>query len=211
MFTGLVQEIGVVEEAVRQEAGTQLTVRATQTAVELVPGDSVAVSGVCQTVVTREGDRFVMMAIPETLRRTTFGSLQAGSKVNLELPLRVGDRLGGHWVTGHVDAKGTVVETRNVEGDRAFRISLPKDLAAYVVEKGSIAIDGCSMTVGRVHDHPAEGTSFWVHVIPETWERTLFGGYAVGSEVNLEVDVLGKYLLRARALGWTGNESGDAE
>jgi riboflavin synthase len=209
VFTGLVEEIGTVERVRTEDAGTEVTIRGTSKAPELSPGDSVAVSGVCQTVVKREGDSFVVFAIPETLRRTTFGSYTEGSRTNLELPLRVGDRLGGHWVTGHVDARGRIEETRDEDGDRAFRISLPRELAAYVVEKGSIAIDGCSMTVGKVLDHPEGGTSFWVHVIPETWARTLFGGYARGDEVNLEVDVLGKYLLRARALGWDPSGSGE--
>lgn len=205
----MVEEIGVVERVDRVDAGTELTIRAAGIASELSPGDSVAVSGVCQTVVTRQGDSFAMMAIPETLRRTTLGSYEVGSRANLELPLRVGDRLGGHWVTGHVDARGRVEETRDEDGDRAFRISLPRDLAAYVVEKGSISIDGCSMTVGKIVDDPGAGTSFWVHVIPETWSRTLFGTYGRGQEVNLEVDVLGKYLLRARALGWDPSGSGE--
>ena len=207
----MVEEIGIVERVRSDEAGTELTIRGAHTARELSPGDSVAVSGVCQTVVKREGDSFVVLAIPETLRRTTFGTYTEGSRTNLELPLRVGDRLGGHWVAGHVDARGRIEETRDEDGDRAFRISLPQEFAVYVVEKGSIAIDGCSMTVGKVVDDPGAGTSFWVHVIPETWARTLFGSYARGDEVNLEVDVLGKYLLRARALGWDPDGSGETE
>lgn len=205
MFTGLVQEKGEVVTLTTSEAGAELTIRAPGVAAQLAPGASVAVNGVCQTVVSCTGTAFAVTAIPETLRRTTLGSLVAGSLVNLELPLRVGDRLGGHWVSGHVDARGRVVAEHHESGDRAFRIALPAELAVFVVEKGSIAIDGCSMTVGKVLDEPDRGTSFWVHVIPETWERTLFGIYAPGTEVNLEVDVLGKYLLRARALGWSGD------
>jgi riboflavin synthase len=142
---------------------------------------------------------FEVIAIPETLARTTFSDLRPGSRVNLERPLRVGDRLGGHWVQGHVDATGSIEEVRTDGGDRAYAIAAPASLARYLVEKGSIAVDGVSLTIGTVHDTPG-GARFWVHIIPETLRRTTFGAYRVGDRVNLEVDILAKYILRAREL-----------
>ena len=198
MFTGLVEELGAVESIEPIAEGIRLRVSAKQAAAGLEPGDSIAISGVCQTVVRVLGETgFEVIAIGETLRRTNFELLRAGAAVNLERPLRMGDRLGGHWVQGHVDGVGRVSEIRAQGNDHAVEITVARELSRFIVEKGSIAIDGVSMTVGRVADE-AEQTRFWVYVIPETLERTLFGRYAAGWTVNLEVDILAKYILRAQ-------------
>jgi len=216
MFTGLVEELGVVVERTSEDSGVRFRLRGMKCSSDLSPGDSIAVSGVCQTVILRDDSEFEIMAIPETLSRTTFGSLEKGSRVNLERPLRMGDRLGGHWVSGHVDARGLIVEYREVDGGRSYQVRTDQSYGMLLVEKGSITIDGVSMTVGRVDDLAAvaggsderESTLFWVHVIPETWERTLFGSYAIGHEVNLEFDLLGKYILRAQDLGSARERNG---
>jgi riboflavin synthase len=200
MFTGLVEEMGRVESVSPVPEGVCLRVAAPHAAEDLEAGGSIAVSGVCQTVIAagphQEGRWFEMIAIPETLARTTFGTLEPGSQVNLERPLRIGDRLGGHWVQGHVDATGRIEQIQRHGQDRAYSISLPRALAPYVVEKGSIAVDGVSLTIGIVEDEPEE-TRFWVHIIPETLARTRFALYEEGNRVNLEVDILAKYVLRA--------------
>ena len=200
MFTGLVEEMGRVESVETRPEGICLRLSAATAARGLEPGESIALSGVCQTVVESDGvERFSVIAIGETLRRTNFSTLREGSKVNLERPLRLGDRLGGHWVQGHVDAVGRITEIRVAGNDHAVEIAIASSLAPYVVEKGSVAIDGVSLTVGTVDDRKDE-TRFWVYIIPETLARTLFGGYRAGDQVNVEVDILAKYVLRAAAL-----------
>lgn len=200
MFTGLVEELGQVESALRIPEGMRLRVGASLVTEDLVSGGSIAVSGVCQTVVGVERGRwFEVIAIPETLSRTNLGELLPGSRVNLERPLRVGDRLGGHWVQGHVDATGRITQIQLHDQDRAMAIAIQSGLAPYVVEKGSIAVDGVSLTVGIVEDGPDESL-FWVHLIPETLARTRCSLYQKEDRVNLEVDILAKYVLRAARL-----------
>jgi riboflavin synthase len=189
MFTGLVQELGTVTAA--DEA--RLSVRA-GVAGELREGDSVAVNGVCLTVAGRSDGAFTADVMPETLRRSSLGSLRPGSPVNLELPLRASDRLGGHFVQGHVDGTGTIAVTRDEGSSRVVRIEADPGLLRYVVEKGSIAVDGVSLTVTAVH-----GGAFEVSLIPETLERTNLGGAQPGDRVNLEVDLLAKYVERLAA------------
>jgi riboflavin synthase len=142
---------------------------------------------------------FEVIAIPETLSRTNLGELVPGARVNLERPLRVGDRLGGHWVQGHVDATGRITQIQLHDQDRAMAIAIPSALAPYVVEKGSIAVDGVSLTIGIVEDGQDE-SRFWVHLIPETLARTRCSLYQKEDRVNLEVDILAKYVLRAARL-----------
>jgi riboflavin synthase len=205
VFTGLIEEVGEITEVLDRADGRHLRVRAPRIGPDLVPGASVAVSGVCLTVTALPAPaRFEVTAVGETLRRTTVGSLGPGRRVNLERPLRVGDRLDGHWVNGHVDATGRIVEARREGQDVSFRISLPGGLGRFVVEKGSIAVDGVSLTVGGV-----DAGSFRVHIIPETLERTLFRTYREGDEVNIEADILAKYAAKAlgsragsEAAGW---------
>jgi riboflavin synthase len=161
----------------------------TPLAAELEQGDSIAVNGVCLTAVDPGEDGFKADVMAETLRRSSLGPLSAGDSVNVELPLRAGDRLGGHMVQGHVDGTGTVESTRDEGFARLVRIAAEPALLRYVVEKGSIAVDGVSLTVAEVDD---EG--FTVSLIPETLERTTLGAAAPGRVENLEVDVLAKYV-----------------
>jgi riboflavin synthase len=188
VFTGLVQDLGKIRAVENEPAGSRLEVE-TALASELSEGDSIAVNGVCLTAVTVSDGAFRADVMAETLRRSSLGPLGEGDPVNLELPLRAEDRLGGHFVQGHVDGTGTVEEV-TVEGfSNVVRIACGPEILRYIVEKGSIAVDGVSLTVADLDD---EG--FTVSLIPETLERTTLGGAAPGRVVNLEVDVLAKYV-----------------
>jgi riboflavin synthase len=193
MFTGLVQDLGRIEEVQRTEDGVRLRI-ATRLAPELALGDSIAVNGVCLTATSLDEGAFTADVMQETLRRTKL----EGEVVNLELPLRASDRLGGHVVLGHVDGTGEVAAVREEGFARVVTIAAPAGLLRYVVEKGSIAVDGISLTVARVDD---EG--FDVSLIPETLARTTLGAAAPGMPVNLEVDIMAKHLekLVAHARG----------
>jgi riboflavin synthase len=196
MFTGLVESTGTVERAERSGDGVRLTV-STPLAGELARGDSVAVNGVCLTAVDVDGGGFSADVMQETLDRSSLGPLGEGDRVNLELPLRLGDRLGGHMVQGHVDGTGTVESAEDDGFARRVRIACAPELLRYVVEKGSVTVDGVSLTVADV-----DADGFEVSLIPETLERTTLGDAAPGRVVNLEVDVLVKYvekLIGARA------------
>jgi riboflavin synthase len=192
MFTGLVSDIGVVERILPRQGGARLTLRPARLGVdELVLGESVACSGACLTVVERGGGLVSFDAVPETLARTTIGGWRPGSRVNLERALALGDRLGGHLVQGHVDAVGEVV-SRASEGQGArLAISLPASIAALVAEKGSIAVDGVSLTVAS-----AGRDRFEVALIPETLARTTLGEARPGTKVNLEADVVARHVAR---------------
>jgi riboflavin synthase len=188
VFTGLVRGVGSVAGIERSDDGARITI-ATPLVPELNAGDSIAINGVCLTAVDLAGDSFVADAMNETLARSSLGDLAPGSSVNLELPLRATDRLGGHVVQGHVDGVGEVFDQRDDGFARRIRIGAPAEVLRYVVEKGSIAVDGVSLTVTEVDDR-----SFTVSLIPETLERTTLGGIGAGRRVNLEVDVLAKYV-----------------
>ena len=187
MFTGLVAGRGTVVGVEPTEVGAQIEIEA-QLASELAPGDSIAINGACLTAREISGSRFRADVVWETLRRTTLGELAAGSAVNLELALRATDRLGGHFVLGHVDGVG---EVRAVHESGEIEVQLDEDLARYVVEKGSIALDGVSLTVAAI-----DGATVTIALIPETREATTFGALAPGSRVNVEVDILAKHLER---------------
>jgi riboflavin synthase len=188
MFTGLVEATGTVRSVKPDGDGARIEV-STPLAAELRAGDSVAVNGVCLTAVETDGGSFRADVMAETLRRSSLGPLTEGDPVNLELPLRAGAPLGGHVVQGHVDGTGTVEEVREEGLARVVRVACDPDLLRYVVEKGSIAVDGVSLTVASVDDR-----GFTVSLIPETLERTTFGEAAPGRVVNVEVDVLAKYV-----------------
>src|SRR3954469_18016946 len=188
MFTGLVEATARVRRVEPDGEGVRLDVE-TPLAAELRQGDSIAVNGVCLTAVDPDPGGFRADVMAETLRRSSLGPLAEGDAVNVELPLRAGDRLGGHVVQGHVDGTGTVSDVRDEGFARLVRIDATPDLLRYVVEKGSIAVDGVSLTVAAV-----DGSSFTVSLIPETLERTTLGLAAPGRVVNLEVDVLAKYV-----------------
>jgi riboflavin synthase len=188
VFTGLVETTARVRRVDPEADGVRLEVE-TPLAAQLNQGDSIAVNGVCLTAVDPGEHGFKADVMAETLRRSSLGPLAAGDSVNVELPLRAGDRLGGHVVQGHVDGTGTVESTRDEGFARLVRVAAEPALLRYVVEKGSIAVDGVSLTVADVDD---EG--FTVSLIPETLERTTLGTAAPGRVVNLEVDVLAKYV-----------------
>ncbi len=188
MFTGLVADLGTVTAVDSTADGVRLAVR-TSLAPELSEGDSVAVNGVCLTATAIAGGVFSADVMQESLRRSSLAEVGEGSTVNLELPLRASDRLGGHVVQGHVDGVGSVRELAEDGFSRVVTIAAPPELLRYVVEKGSIAVDGVSLTVSAI-----DGESFSVSLIPETLERTTLGTAAVGRPVNLEVDVLAKYV-----------------
>jgi riboflavin synthase len=188
MFTGLVADLGRVTAVDATADGVRLAVE-TALAPEIAEGDSVAVNGVCLTATAIAGGRFTADVMHETLRRSSLAEVAEGAPVNLELPLRASDRLGGHVVQGHVDGLGTI---RAIEEDgfsRVVEIAAPAETLRYVVEKGSIAVDGISLTVASV-----TADTFSVALIPETLERTNLGAAAPGQPVNLEVDVLAKYV-----------------
>jgi riboflavin synthase len=188
MFTGLVEGVGRIDAVERSDDGARLKV-SSELAAELAQGDSVAVNGACLTVSEADGGWFAAEAMRETLSRTSLGALTPGAAVNLELPLRAGDRLGGHLVQGHVDGLGRVGGSVEDGFARIVRIEAAPDVLRYVVEKGSIAVDGVSLTVVAVDD-----ASFTVSLIPETLERTTLGQLTPGAAVNLEVDVVAKYV-----------------
>jgi riboflavin synthase len=190
MFTGLVQEIGTVEGIVRDDAGARLQIAA-ETAAALGEGDSIAVAGVCLTASAIEPGSFAADVMNQTLELTSLGELEPGTRVNLEPALRASDRLGGHIVQGHVDAVGTITTVTDDGFARRVRVSLPDGIERYVVERGSIALDGVSLTVAGV-----EGSEVEVSLIPETLERTTFGDRERGGKVNVEVDVLARHAER---------------
>ena len=195
MFTGLIAGKGVVSRLARDGGGVRVRV-SSPLAAELEPGDSIAVNGVCLTALEPSSEGFAADVMAETLRRSSLEPLGEGDEVNLELPLRAGDRLGGHVVQGHVDGVGTVLTRTPGEHWEVVRVGLPPELARYVVEKGSITVDGVSLTVAAVDE-----ASFSVSLIPETLERTTLGRAEPGRTVNLEVDVLAKYVEKLVARG----------
>ena len=204
MFTGIVKEVGKVEAARHRAGGMRLRVRHGGGEVfhGLSVDESVSVNGACQTVVVAGEGWFEVDTVEETLRKTTLGSLVQGSPVNLERALRPMDRLGGHFVLGHVDCVGEVADVRELGSSREIWISYPREFAAYLVSAGSVAIDGISLTVARLGE-----ASFAVAVIPFTFSHTTINSLASGSRVNLEFDILGKYVARRHLL----RDAGSAE
>ena len=189
MFTGLVEEVGRVDKLEQLTDAVRLTVHGPLVTSDAVPGDSIAVDGVCLTVVDKLPEGFTADVMQETLNRSRLGSYEVGSRVNLERALAAGARLGGHIVQGHVDGVGELLSRTPSEHWEVLRFAMPTDLARYVVEKGSIAINGTSLTVSAVGEDFLE-----VSLIPTTLADTTFGDMAVGDPVNLEVDVVAKYV-----------------
>jgi riboflavin synthase len=187
MFTGLVEAKGRVVRARRTSAGAALRIEA-DFARELAPGESVCLNGVCQTVVRADSTGFEVDAVARTLSVTALGGLRQGSTVNLERAVRAGDRLGGHIVTGHVDGVGRVIELAKGPEGVLLRLELPPELARYVVKRGSIAVDGVSLTVADI-----DRTALTVALIPETLRSTIAGDYRAGTAVNIEADVIAKH------------------
>jgi riboflavin synthase len=190
MFTGLVEDIGSVESVEAGGDGARLRI-ATRLGTEIATGDSVSVNGVCLTATKVDGDGFETEAMNQTLTVTALGALEAGSQVNLELAMKASDRLGGHIVQGHADGVGEVLSIEDDGFARRLRVALGPDLIRYLVEKGSIGLNGVSLTVSALGDDWAE-----VSLIPETLERTNLGGVAAGDRLNVECDVVAKYVER---------------
>lgn len=199
MFTGLVQNLATVRRIVPQVPGVRLEIEDSLVASSSAVGDSIAINGCCLTVVAVEEDCLAFEAGPETMQRTTFGLLQAGDHVNLETSLRVGDALGGHLVTGHVDAVGAVEQRVDEAEWSTFWISIPRELSRQLASKGSITIEGVSLTLVDVEDE-----RFSVALIPHTLNVTTLGSKQVGDRVNLETDVLAKYV--ERQMRWESRE-----
>jgi riboflavin synthase len=196
MFTGLIGDLGSVTALERDGDGATLEIRSVL-AGALAEGDSIAVNGVCLTATALADGSFRTQAMRETLERSSLGELRVGAPVNLELPLRAEDRLGGHVVQGHVDGTGTVRAVREEGFSRVLEIDAEARLSRYLVEKGSVAVDGVSLTISALHEH-----GFAVSLIPETLQRTNLGAIREGSLVNIEVDILAKHverLLQAQA------------
>ena len=191
MFTGIVEEVGTVRHVERTTSGLRVEVACARAMERLAIDDSIDVAGVCLTVVARDDHAFTSDVVPETIAKTTLGGLTRGSRVNLERAATPNTALGGHIVQGHVDGTARLL-ARNAEGDGArLRFELPKDLARYVVMKGFITLDGVSLTVARIGK-----TFFEIALIPHTAERTTFGTLRPGERVNVEVDIIAKYVER---------------
>ena len=193
MFTGLIQERGSVTTIVRQETSAQITIKAPLLAPQIKTGDSVSVDGVCLTATAVTADSFTADAMVQTLAITSLGKIEQGSEVNLELAARLDARMGGHIVQGHVDGTGTLVALTPGEQWMKCEVKVDKALLKYIVAKGSICFSGISLTVGEVHDETSVVT---VWLIPETLERTTIGKKKAGDVINIEVDVLAKYVER---------------
>jgi len=192
MFTGIIQAIGSVVATEKNQGDLRLRIRsATLDLSDVKPGDSIATNGVCLTVVDLPGDGFWADVSKETLDLTTLGSLKTGASVNLEKALRASDRLGGHIVSGHVDGVGRVVGRHRDARSERFRLRAPDHLAKYIAHKGSICVDGTSLTVNRV-----DGAEFELNIVPHTLEKTIFSHYKPETAVNLEVDLIARYLER---------------
>ena len=207
MFTGLIQAVGRIAQIEKGEQDIRLRIETGKLPLKDVAlGDSIATSGVCLTVTELPGDGYWADVSPETLSLTTLGTKGIGDSVNLETSLTLNTPLGGHLVSGHVDGVGQIEAI--IEDARFWRVKVaaPENLARYIAMKGSISVDGTSLTVNQV-----EGASFELTIIPQTWEETVFSDYVVGSPVNLEVDVIARYLERLSQFDQRGPESADGE
>jgi riboflavin synthase len=196
MFTGLIEEKGFIKEKIKTGDGIRFVLSAKRIMDDLKIGDSVAVNGVCLTVVQKENNTFAVDTIEETLKKTNLGSTKLKDPVNLERPLKADARLGGHFVLGHVDTTGTIKQVKELSNSHFITITFPGGYQKYLIPVGSISIDGVSMTVAELHKD-----EFSVGVIPHTWEETIFADKKVGDTVNLEFDVLGKYIIQLTEQG----------
>jgi len=207
MFTGIIEAIGSVSQMQDKGGDLRLTLDVGKLDMnDVALGDSIAVNGVCLTVIEMTGSSFAADVSAETLRLTSLGKLATGSPVNLEKALTLQTRLGGHMVSGHVDALGKILERRDDARSVWFKVEAPANLAKYIVHKGSITVDGTSLTVNAV-----DGNEFELNIVPHTAQETIMSGYQPGTEINLEVDIIGRYLERlllgekAAEKGVTGN------
>jgi len=201
MFTGLIEDTGRVTAFERRGEAGVLRVETALPVAEIAIGDSVAVNGACLTVTAGGSGSLSFDVSPETISRATSRSFRTGARVNLERALRLGERLGGHIVTGHIDCRGRLARLEAVSGNHVLEFTLPAEQARFLVDKGSVAIDGISLTVNRVH-----ANGFSVNIIPHTFARTTLAGLKPGDEVNIETDIIGKYVERL-AQPWRGGSS----
>lgn len=191
MFTGLITDVGTVRSVEARSGGARIAVETTYDTAEIPIGASIACCGACMTVVEKEAGCFAIDASAESLAHTTLGSWQSGRRVNLERALSLGDELGGHMVTGHVDGVAEIVGRRPDGESLRFTVEVPEDFACYIAPKGSVALDGVSLTVNEV-----EGRRFGVNIIPHTAAHTTFGALAPADRVNFEVDLIARYVAR---------------
>lgn len=191
MFTGIIESVGTVERVERHGSTQRAIVRAPEILDDVALGDSISIDGACQTVVAFDGETFQFDSVEETLRLTTIGTWQQGRRVNVERSLQVGARLGGHWVMGHVDGIARIVERRDDGGSAEITLEAPESVAGQIARKGSVALDGISLTVTEV-----DGARFGVAVIPFTLDHTTLGEKRPGDAIHLETDVLAKYIER---------------
>ena len=199
MFTGIVTDIGTIREA-EHRGDLRLVIGVAQPLDSVAIGASIACSGTCLTVVEKGADWFAVDVSQETLSRTAPGMWAAGRRLNIERSLRVGDELGGHIVSGHVDGVGEVVAVEPVGDSHRVALRVPADLSPYVAPKGSIALDGVSLTVNAVGDEPGGAAVIELNIIPHSWDVTTLADWRVGSAVNVEIDTLARYLHRMRAV-----------
>ena len=204
MFTGIIEEVGTVRRIERGAKGARLTIGAKTVLEDTKIGDSIATNGVCLTVVSMTGDSFSADVMAESLRRSSLGTLQGGSPVNLERAMAANGRFGGHIVSGHIDGTGTIASQKREDNAVWVKVKTPAPLLRYIVEKGSIAIDGVSLTVAAVTE-----TDFSVSIIPHTGAQTILLGKKPGEPVNLECDVIGKYVEKLIQPHKTGGISTD--
>jgi riboflavin synthase len=191
VFTGLIEELGVLQQTIRGAGSAWLKIKAQQIIKDMQQGDSIAVNGACLTVTKAEKDSFTADVMAETLARTNLGQLAPGDRVNLERAVRLGDRLGGHLVSGHIDGAGTIKSQKKYDIAVVFDITAPVEVMRYIIKKGSVAVDGISLTVVDFNAH-----SFQVSIIPHTAQVTTLGWKGPGDTVNLETDIIGKYVER---------------
>jgi len=194
MFTGIIEEVGALVTVRRAGMSARITVHAPRIAEGVEMGDSVAVNGICLTAVAREGVNLSFDAVPETMSRTNLKVARPGERVNLERAVAAGQPMGGHFVQGHVDGEGSLRSIHSQDNARILEVTIPPDLAKYLIPKGSVAVDGISLTVME-----ANPESFTVSIIPHTWEHTNLKGKRAGNPVNIEVDMLAKYVERLLA------------
>ncbi len=189
MFTGIVEEVGTVTRCEPMGGGFRFHIRAPQSARELRINDSVSVNGACHTVVWRDDESFRVESVEETLKKTSLGELKDGSSVNLELPMRLNDRLGGHLVLGHVDTAAHITAIVPRESSWMTTVEVPAEFSRYLVPTGSVTVDGVSLTIAEL-----DGPRFTVSIIPHTMDHTIWSQYGVGRRVNIEFDLVGKYI-----------------
>jgi riboflavin synthase len=206
MFSGVVAEVGTVQAFAEHREAASLTIKASPVFSDVAVGESIAVNGVCLTVVAHRESTFVLDVSPETLRATNLGELRPGDGVNLERSLCLSDRIGGHLVSGHVDGVGRIIDKRPEANALHYHMQVPKDLLRYIVPKGSIAVDGISLTVVACFSD-----GFQVTIIPHTAAVTTIGRKSLGATVNLECDMIGKYVERALQARLEGAEAGELQ